>query len=452
MTHARKPLAAAPGLSNTGNGLGRGDENAPLGTRLTRSKAAASLTGDQKQFTLTGNTGGAVPASRKRAALGDVSNVNKDKQDPAKSGRIIKPLATVNARNRVPARASSAVLKEPRNGPRAQQDLAKSDTKATEALKKKVAVTLEEAAIIAEENKENINKVENARVEASAHRAKKVKKEEARGVEWDDLDAEDADDPLMVAEYVVEIFEYMKKLEISTMPSPTYMEHQNDLKWDMRGVLVDWLIEVHTKFRLYAETLFIAVNIIDRFLTLRVVSVQKLQLVGITALILASKYEEVQVPSIQNFIYMADGGYTDDEILKAERYVLQTLDFNLAYPTPMNFLRRISKADNYDIQTRTVAKYLMEISLLDHHFLQFPPSLIAAAALYASRDMLERGAWDANLTHYSGGYTEAQILPVFDCMINYLIDEVKHEAFFKKYASKKFLKGMKLQPTLHANH
>lgn len=139
--------------------------------------------------------------------------------------------------------------------------------------------------------------------------------------DWDDLDAEDAEDPLMVSEYVVEIFNYLREQELATLPTPDYMERQKDLHWKMRGILVDWLVEVHQKFRLLPETLFLAVNIIDRFLSLRVCSLPKLQLVGITALFIASKYEEVMCPSIQNFIYMADGGYTDDEILKAEQYV-----------------------------------------------------------------------------------------------------------------------------------
>ncbi len=105
------------------------------------------------------------------------------------------------------------------------------------------------------------------------------------------------------------------------MPQAHYMERQKELQWKMRGILVDWLVEVHTKFRLLPETLFLTVNIIDRFLSLRVCTLNKLQLVGITALFIASKYEEVMCPSIQNFVYMADGGYTDDEILKAEQYV-----------------------------------------------------------------------------------------------------------------------------------
>ena len=112
----------------------------------------------------------------------------------------------------------------------------------------------------------------------------------------------------------------------------------------------------------------------------------------------------------------------------------------------MNFLRRISKADNYDIQTRTLGKYLLEIGCLDHRFLQYPPSHVAAAAMYLARAVLERGAWDATLAHYAG-YTEQDIQPVFKLMVDYLHGPVVHDAFFRKYASKKFLKGKTIHPS-----
>lgn len=255
-----------------------------------------------------------------------------------------------------------------------------------------------------------------------------------------DLDSEDLDDPLMVAEYVHEIFDYMKKLEIATMPNPDYMNDQNELEWKMRGILVDWLLEVHTRFRLLPETLFLAVNIIDRFLSSKVVQLDRLQLVGVTAMFIASKYEEVLSPHVQNFRHVADDGFTEQEILSAERFVLEALDYDLSYPNPMNFLRRISKADNYDIQTRTLGKYLLEIGCLDHRFLQYPPSHVAAASMYLARLVLERGEWDATLAHYAG-YTEQDIMPVFKLMVDYLHGPVVHDAFFRKYASKKFLKG-----------
>lgn len=221
--------------------------------------------------------------------------------------------------------------------------------------------------------------------EGDAVKATTAPAAEAKDAGWEDLDAEDNDDPLMVAEYVNEIFDYMKTIEVSdlimlrhvpwttstephctpvfelqatTMPNGSYMDTQNEIDWTLRGVLVDWLIDTHSKFRMLPETLFLALNVVDRFLTNRTITLNKLQLVGLTAMFLAAKYEEVLCPSVANFLYLADGGYTTEEILKAERYMLKVLGFNLSYANPMNFLRRISKADNYDIQTRTVAKYL----------------------------------------------------------------------------------------------
>lgn len=210
---------------------------------------------------------------------------------------------------------------------------------------------------------------------------------------WEPLDDEDAEDPLMVSEYVNDIFEYLRKLEPETQPNPSYMDDQMDLRWQMRGILVDWLVEVHTRFRLLPETLFLSVNIVDRFLSNKVVMLDKLELVGVTAMFIAAKYEEVFSPHVQYFRHVADDGFTEEEILRAERFILATLEYNLSYPNPMNFLRRISKADQYDFETRTFAKYLMEISLLDHRFLEYLPSHVSAAAMYLARMILKRGPW-----------------------------------------------------------
>ncbi|KAG8691561.1 G2/mitotic-specific cyclin [Ceratobasidium sp. 395] len=257
---------------------------------------------------------------------------------------------------------------------------------------------------------------------------------------WDDLDAEDMDDPLMVAEYVAEIFNYMKELEIRTMPSPVYMKSQPDLSWDMRGILMDWLIQVHSRFRLLPETLFLATNIIDRFLSLRIVSLIKLQLVGITSLFVASKYEEIMAPSVQNFLKVSDSGYTEQEILQAEKYILRTLGWDLSYPNPMSWLRRASKADAYDVQTRTMAKFLVEVSIVEERLIKCPPSLLSAAALWLSRLILDRDEWSANLEHYSG-YSEKGLLSCANVMLNYILQPPSaHESLWKKYSGKKYFK------------
>jgi hypothetical protein len=183
------------------------------------------------------------------------------------------------------------------------------------------------------------------------------------------------------------------------MPSPDYMDGQQELTWGMRQTLVDWLLQVHLRYHMLPETLWITVNIIDRFLSRRVVSLVKLQLVGVTAMFIAAKFEEILAPSVEEFVYMTENGYTKEEILKGERILLQTLDFKVShYCSPYSWMRKISKADDYDVQTRTLSKYLTEVTLLDWQFLRVKPNLIAAVGMYTARKMLG-GDWvSAELT------------------------------------------------------
>jgi hypothetical protein len=166
------------------------------------------------------------------------------------------------------------------------------------------------------------------------------------------------------------------------------MDCQNEIKWNMRAILIDWLIEVQWKLKLLPETLFLSVNLIDRFLSQRAVSLVKLQLVGLTATLIASKVEEVLAPSVANFIYLADNAYSATELLKAERYMLHVMNFSLSFPNPLTFLRRISKAEGYDARSRTLAKYFMEVALVDSNFVACVGSLLAATSIYLARKML----------------------------------------------------------------
>lgn len=100
------------------------------------------------------------------------------------------------------------------------------------------------------------------------------------------------------------------------------MDSQTEIEWDMRTTLIDWLLQVHMRYHMMPETLWIAVNIIDRFLSKRVVSLVKFQLVGVTAMFVAAKYEEIMAPSVEEFVYMTENGYTREEILKGEKILL----------------------------------------------------------------------------------------------------------------------------------
>ena len=432
---------------------------------MTRAKTAA-LNGDElslpakplqsKKSTLNANP----QAARKRPALGDVSNVTKaDANDGKKAGAgkvgLVSKAAQPTGVQKNTARSATTRTALSTKEANKKVELKRSGAGAIGAVQKRKV-----AASVSSSVKENTPADEGEPLRKKVHTLeseKRVKTEKVasksvpaaadpqddqpvypEGVK--DLDSEDLDDPLMVAEYANEIFEYLRDLECNSVPNPQYMSHQDDLEWKTRGILIDWLIEVHTRFHLLPETLFLAINVIDRFLSEKVVQLDRLQLVGITAMFIASKYEEVLSPHVANFRHVADDGFSESEILSAERFILTTLNYDLSYPNPMNFLRRISKADNYDIQSRTIGKYLMEISLLDHRFMAYRPSHVAAGAMYLARLILDRGEWDETLSYYAG-YTEEEIEPVFLLMVDYLARPIVHEAFFKKYASKKFLKA-----------
>ncbi|PVU88697.1 hypothetical protein BB559_005449 [Furculomyces boomerangus] len=253
----------------------------------------------------------------------------------------------------------------------------------------------------------------------------------------EDLDAEDRDDPLMVSEYISEITLYLLSIEDRTMPEPNYISKQPEITWSMRELLINWVIRVHYQMMMLQETLFLAVNLIDRFLSKRFVAANKFQLVGIVSLLIASKYEEMNTRPIKDFLSSADNVYSENDVLSAERFMLRVLDFDLSYSGPLNFLRRVSKADNYNLQNRTVSKYFLEVSLVDYNFLCFKPSLVAAASIYLARKIFNSGGWNPTLAHYSN-YTESQLLPCINQLIKYLANNTKTDIINTKYSQECF--------------
>merc|ERR1719430_2130310 len=139
------------------------------------------------------------------------------------------------------------------------------------------------------------------------------------------------------------------------------------------------------------STLFTTVAILDRFLMADVTNIsrQKLQLVGVAAMLIAAKYEEIYAPEVKDFVYITDRAYSERDILKMEIRILATLKFDLGRPLPLHFLRRASKAGGVEAATHTLAKYIMELSLGAYGMCAVAPSKLAAAALLLSIHLLD---------------------------------------------------------------
>ncbi|XP_029577321.1 G2/mitotic-specific cyclin-B2 [Salmo trutta] len=258
----------------------------------------------------------------------------------------------------------------------------------------------------------------------------------------EDIDEGDSDMPQLCSEYIKDIYGYLQRLETQQSVRPKYMNGY-EINGRMRALLIDWLVQVHSRFQLLQETLYLTVAILDRFLQVQTIGRKKLQLVGVTAMLLASKYEEMYSPEIGDFVYITDNAFTKAHIREMEQLILHSLNFELGRPLPLHFLRRASKAGNADVEKHTLAKYLMELTLLDYDMVHYHPSEIAAAALCLSQLLLDRLNWTPTQEHYST-YNENHLKPIMQHIAKNVVSvnegRTKLQAVKTKYASSRLMR------------
>ncbi|XP_077479649.1 G2/mitotic-specific cyclin-B1 [Stigmatopora argus] len=254
-----------------------------------------------------------------------------------------------------------------------------------------------------------------------------------------DVDADDHDNPMLCSEFVKDIYKYMRQLEAEQSVQANYLKDQ-EVTGTMRGILIDWLVQVSLKFRLLQETMYMTVGLIDRFLQVNPVAKAELQLVGVAAMFLASKYEEMYPPEISDFAFVTDKAYTTAQIRDMEMTILRVLKFQLGRPLPLQFLRRASKIHEVTAEQHTLAKYLLELTMVDYEMVHFPPSKVASAALALALKLLDAGEWDATLQHYMT-YSLDSLVPVMAHIAHNVVKvntgKTKHMAVKGKYSSSK---------------
>ncbi|KAA8545805.1 hypothetical protein F0562_020744 [Nyssa sinensis] len=238
----------------------------------------------------------------------------------------------------------------------------------------------------------------------------KSKKTKKRKVQESDI-AASSDDPQKCA-YAPLIYQHLHSLEVEEKrrPLPHYMEMlQKDLTTAMREILLDWLVEVAEEYKLVSDTLYLTVSYVDRFLSQHDLSRNKLQLLGVSCMLIASKYEEISPPHVEDFCYITDNTYTKEEVVTMERDVLKFLNFEMGTPTTKTFLRILTRAAQenckfFNLQFEFLGCYLAELSLLDYGCIRFLPSMVAASAIFLSRFTIQpkMHPWNLALQHYSG--------------------------------------------------
>ncbi|CAK7353480.1 unnamed protein product [Dovyalis caffra] len=204
-------------------------------------------------------------------------------------------------------------------------------------------------------------------------------------------------DPQLCSLYAPDIYNNIRVKELDHRPSTDYMEKlQRDISPSMRGILIDWLVEVSEEYTLVPDTLYLTVNLIDRFLSHNYIEKQRLQLLGVTCMLIASKYEEIIAPRAEEFCFITDNTYTRGERLYlACRRFIQAARASCKVPC---------------VELEFLANYLAELTLVEYNFLKFLPSLIAASAVFLAQWTLNQSEhpWNTTLEHYTS-YTASEL-------------------------------------------
>jgi cyclin B len=217
----------------------------------------------------------------------------------------------------------------------------------------------------------------------------------------------------------------------------------------MRSILIDLIIEIHFKFNFTDETLSLTVLIIDKYLSKNQVQKKYFQLLGITALLIACKHEEIDVPKIDVFIYITDNAYIKSEVLEMEYKILSFLNFNLLYPSTIKFYEYLSLYFNFDKKMFFLGKYFMESFLLDIKVNKYKPATISCASCYVVMKFFKKN-------NYKDSYMKKFFLVDNDkennieynvkecakdiCLLVNYITKCNYVSCYKKYAKPEFEK------------
>lgn len=202
-----------------------------------------------------------------------------------------------------------------------------------------------------------------------------------------------ANNPQNVPEFSLNIREFLQKKELFFQADPLYIDRQTDLTEKMRTILVDWLIDVHLKFKLLPNTLFLTVNLIDRYLSKQQISRHQVQLVGISALMIVAKFEEIYPPLLKDYISVCDSAYTKEQILAMESDILLTVDFNLAQTSSYTFLRHMQLYVQFDEKSMAFGQYVIETALFDISLLKYSNHVLAAGAVFLLCKVFKKNDW-----------------------------------------------------------
>lgn len=216
-----------------------------------------------------------------------------------------------------------------------------------------------------------------------------------------DFDKENWDDVYQISNYAMDIFNYLKSRE-DFFVIPDYMHKQAHITKLMRSLLVDWMVEIQESFELNHETLYLGVKLVDSYLSKVTVDKTNLQCVGAAAMFIACKYDERITPQIDDFLYVCDNAYSKNDLIRMEINILKVVDFQLGMPLSYRFLRRYARTEKVTMPILTLARFILELSLMEYTTVTMRDSQLAAASLFLALQMKKVSGWTRSLEFYTG--------------------------------------------------
>ncbi|GAA0181101.1 kinase activator [Lithospermum erythrorhizon] len=360
-----------------------------------------------------------------RTANGNIKvEINKNNQ-PNVTTKVKEPLVAV----RKPLQKQPIVAKPKPAATVKPEEVVIANTDEIEAEKKKALNKKRASDVSARKQAPTLTATLTARSKAACGLSKKPKEQIV------DIDAADIDNELAVVEYIEDMYKFYKLAESETR-FHDYMDSQLEINARMRAILIDWLVEVHNKFELNPETFYLTINIVDRFLSKKPTSRRELQLVGLGAMLIASKYEEIWAPEVNDFVCISDRAYTHHQVLSMEKSILGELEWYLTVPTPYVYLVRFIKASIPDPNVENMVYFLAELGMMNYETVAYCYSMIAASAVYAARITLNKTpAWTETLKLHTG-FSEPQLIDCTNLLVSFhAVPDQKLRAIHRKYSS-----------------
>ena len=219
-----------------------------------------------------------------------------------------------------------------------------------------------------------------------------------------------------------------------------FMDSQLEINSRMRAIVVNWMIEVHDRFKLLPDTLFLSVIIFDRYMSIvKNIKKERLQLIGVTSLLIACKYEEIFSPEIRDFVCILDRTYEKEDLMEQENLMLKILKFEVTFPTSLRYFEILRVEFGIEEKYYSHGYYLLELCLIDCRFSKYMQAVISTTVCF----FLLKIYYKMNFKQFMSNHIKIKESEIKECLIDicFLIDNIDNSIYpavnkkYKKIAS-----------------